>query len=53
MHLPCKVVFHVAAALRCHPELSFLDEVIEFVGVNDSSSGGGGGARGGAAGAGG
>ncbi|KAI8465871.1 MAG: hypothetical protein J3K34DRAFT_524985 [Monoraphidium minutum] len=35
-----QVVFHVAAALRTHPELAFLDEVLEFVGVNDSSAGG-------------
>lgn len=39
-----QVVYHAAAALRCHPELCFLDEVIEFVGVNDSSSGGAAGA---------
>lgn len=47
-----QVVFHVAAALRAHPELGFLDEVLEFVGVNDSSAGGAGGGLGGGAGGG-
>lgn len=49
---PRQVVFHVAAALRAHPELAFLDQVLEFVGVNDSGAGGAGGARLGGAGGG-